>query len=414
MNYKEAIEVLYNQAPMFRHLGKSAYKTGLETTYRLDEMLRHRHREYKTVHVAGTNGKGSTSHITAAVLQSAGYKVGLYTSPHLRDFRERIRVDGEMISEEAVCCFVEKMQPVIGELHPSFFEITTALAFDYFARRQVDVAVIEVGLGGRLDCTNIITPEVSVITNISLDHTDLLGDTLQAIAREKAGVIKAGVPVVIGETQAEVAGIFRAIASEEGTSIVFADQAKADAVLPECEMRGLYQDKNRRTVLAVVDTLRERGFVIPDAAVAEGFAHVCSLTGIMGRWQTLSAAPRVVCDTGHNVAGITFVVDQLGRERYDTLRIVIGMVADKDITHILELLPRQAVYYFTNASIPRALAAEALKERAAQYGLQGNAYHTVAEALDAAKHDALEAAKNGADDLVFVGGSNFTVGEVVG
>ena len=413
MNYTEAIQILYNQAPMFQHVGKSAYKTGLETTYRLDEMLGHRHRQYRTIHVAGTNGKGSTSHITAAVLQQSGYRVGLYTSPHLRDFRERIRVNGEMISEEAVCSFVEKMQSVVEELHPSFFELTTALAFDYFAEVGVDVAVIEVGLGGRLDCTNIITPEVSVITNISLDHTDLLGPTLQHIAHEKAGIIKANVPVVVGETQPEVADIFRQKAAEVGTTIVFADNEKATATLPDCEMVGVYQDKNRRTVLALIDILREKGFAITDNAITLGFANVCRLTGIMGRWQTLSTEPRVVCDTGHNVAGVEQVVAQLAREKFATLRIVIGMVADKDISHILDILPCNAVYYFTKAQIPRALGEQELQKKGEAVGLCGKAYSCVTDALNAAKYDALEAAKRGSDDLIFVGGSNFTVAEVV-
>lgn len=413
MNYSEAIEVLYNQAPMFQHVGKSAYKTGLDTTLRLDQYFGHRHREYKTIHIAGTNGKGSTSHLTAAILAQAGYRVGLYTSPHLKDFRERIRVNGAMISEGKVAAFVARALPLIEELRPSFFELTTAMAFDYFAEQRVDVAVIEVGLGGRLDCTNIIMPELSVITNISLDHTDLLGDSLQAIAREKAGVIKAGVPLIVGETQPEVAEIFVRRAEEVGTSITFADREKADVPLPPCEMHGTYQDINRRTVLAIIDTLRQRGLSIPYSAVTEGMARVCSLTGIMGRWQTISDRPRTICDTGHNEAGIGFVADQLQSEHYKTLRIVIGMVSDKDISHILTLLPRDAVYYFTKAHIPRALDELQLKERAAAAGLSGEAYPTVAEALQAAKNDALQAARGGDEDLIFVGGSNFTVAEAL-
>ncbi|MGM9806118.1 MAG: bifunctional folylpolyglutamate synthase/dihydrofolate synthase, partial [Candidatus Aphodosoma sp.] len=404
MNYSEAIEILYNQAPMFQHVGKSAYKTGLGTTYRLDEYFGHRHRCYKTIHVAGTNGKGSCSHLVAAVLAESGYKVGLYTSPHLRDFRERIRVNGVMIPEADVCAFVERSLPLVAELHPSFFELTTAMAFDYFAKAEVDVAVVEVGLGGRLDCTNIIMPELSVITNISLDHTDLLGGTLQSIAREKAGIIKRGVPVVIGETQPEVEDVFRRKAAEMGAPVWFADKEKAGAVLPDCEMKGIYQNINRRTVLTVIDRLRALGFAIPEQAVMSGFAHVCRLTGIMGRWQTLSSCPRVVCDTGHNEAGMRFVVGQLAGERYSTLRIVIGMVGDKDIAHILDQLPRNAVYYFTNARIPRALDAGRLRERGMSLGLHGEAYPTVAAALEAAKSDAVKASESGADDLIFVGG----------
>lgn len=413
MNYSEAIEILYNQAPMFRHVGKSAYKTGLGTTYRLDEYFGHRHRCYKTIHVAGTNGKGSCSNLVAAVLAESGYKVGLYTSPHLRDFRERIRVNGVMIPEADVCAFVERSLPLVAELHPSFFELTTAMAFDYFAKAEVDVAVVEVGLGGRLDCTNIIMPELSVITNISLDHTDLLGGTLQSIAREKAGIIKRGVPVVIGETQPEVEDVFRRKAAEMEAPVWFADKEKAGAVLPDCEMKGIYQNINRRTVLTVIDRLRALGFAIPEQAVMSGFAHVCRLTGIMGRWQTLSSCPRVVCDTGHNEAGMRFVVGQLAGERYSTLRIVIGMVGDKDIAHILDQLPRNAVYYFTNARIPRALDAGRLREQGMSLGLHGEAYPTVAAALEAAKSDAVKASESGADDLIFVGGSNFTVAEVL-
>lgn len=408
MTYSEAIEVLYNQAPMFQHVGKSAYKTGLDTTYRLDEIFGHPHRNYKTIHVAGTNGKGSTSHLLAAVLQESGYRVGLYTSPHLRDFRERIRINGAMISEDEVCRFVTMAQPLINELHPSFFEITTALAFRYFAEQKVDVAVIEVGLGGRLDCTNIITPTISIITNISYDHTDLLGNTLQAIAHEKAGVIKPGVPVVIGETQPETADIFKAKAAATGSEIRFADQENAGKPLPECEMKGIYQDKNRATVMTAIYILQHNNtFSINKQSIQNGFMHVLELTGIMGRWQTISEHPRMICDTGHNEAGIRFVVEQLRHEKYSTLRIVIGMVSDKDISKILTLLPKNAVYYFTKAHIPRALNEHELQRRAAANGLNGSTYPTIAEAIAAAKKESAE------DDLIFVGGSNYTVAEAI-
>lgn len=408
MTYDEAIEVLYNQAPMFQNVGKQAYKTGLETTHELDRIFQHPHRRFRTIHVAGTNGKGSCSHLMAAVLQKSGYKVGLYTSPHLKDFRERIRINGEMISEEAVCEFVELAKPLIAELRPSFFEITTAMAFRYFAEQEVDVAVIEVGLGGRLDCTNIITPEISIITNISIDHTDLLGATLPEIAREKAGVIKAGVPAVIGERQGEVAQVFVDKAEEVGAPLYFASDEMADAELPNCEMKGYYQDKNRRTVLTAIRELRNRGkFDISDEAIVEGFANVCRLTGIMGRWQMLSENPRVICDTGHNEAGIQFVVNQLLHEKYTNLRIIIGMVSDKKIDKVLALLPKNAIYYFTKAQMPRALNEIELQKQAAEYGLKGSAYSTIKQAFEQAKMDYVDG------DLIFVGGSNFTVAEIL-
>ena len=408
MNYSTAIEILYNQAPMFQNVGKQAYKTGLETTCELDRIFQYPHHNFRTIHVAGTNGKGSCSHLMAAVLQKSGYKVGLYTSPHLKDFRERIRINGEMISEKAVCEFVELAKPLIAELHPSFFEITTAMAFRYFAEQNVDVAVIEVGLGGRLDCTNIITPEISVITNISIDHTDLLGATLPEIAREKAGIIKSGIPVVIGERQPEVAQVFMDKAAEVGAPLYFASDEMADAELPDCEMKGYYQDKNRRTVLTAIRELRNRGkFNISDEAIVDGFANVCRLTGIMGRWQLLSETPRVICDTGHNEAGIQFVVNQLLHEKYINLRIIIGMVSDKKIDKVLALLPKNAIYYFTKAQMPRALNEVELQKQASEYGLHGNAYSTIRQAFEQAKLDYSDG------DLIFVGGSNFTVAEIL-
>ena len=408
MNYNDAIEILYNQAPMFQNIGKRAYKTGLETTFELDRIFQHPHRKFRTIHVAGTNGKGSCSHLISAVLQKSGYKVRLYTSPHLKDFRERIRINGEMISEEAVCEFVELAQPIIAELQPSFFEITTAMAFRYFAMQNVDVAVIEVGLGGRLDCTNIIDPELSIITNISIDHTDLLGATLPEIAYEKAGVIKAGKPAIIGERQPEVAQVFISKATEVNAPIYFASDEMANAILPDCEMKGYYQDKNRRTVLTAIRELRRQNyFNIPDQAIVDGFAKVCHLTGIMGRWHLISENPRIICDTGHNEAGIKFVTEQLLHEKFTNLRIIIGMVSDKKIDKVLALLPKNAIYYFTKAQIPRALNEVDLQKQAAEYGLCGDAYPTIGQALNEAKQDYIEG------DLIFVGGSNFTVAEIL-
>ena len=408
MNYNDAIEILYNQAPMFQNIGKRAYKTGLETTFELDRIFQHPHRKFRTIQVAGTNGKGSCSHLISAVLQKSGYKVGLYTSPHLKDFRERIRINGEMISEEAVCEFVELAQPIIAELQPSFFEITTAMAFRYFAMQNVDVAVIEVGLGGRLDCTNIIDPELSIITNISIDHTDLLGATLPEIAYEKAGIIKAGKPAIIGERQPEVAQVFISKATEVNAPIYFASDEMANAILPDCEMKGYYQDKNRRTVLTAIRELRRQNyFNIPDQAIVDGFAKVCYLTGIMGRWQLISENPRIICDTGHNEAGIKFVTEQLLHEKFTNLRIIIGMVSDKKIDKVLALLPKNAIYYFTKAQIPRALNEVDLQKQATEYGLCGDTYPTIEQALNKAKQDYVEG------DLIFVGGSNFTVAEIL-
>ena len=408
MNYSTAIEILYNQAPMFQNIGKKAYKTGLETTLELDHIFQQPHRKFRTIHVAGTNGKGSCSHLISAVLQKSGYKVGLYTSPHLKDFRERIRINGKMISEESVCEFVELAKPLIDQLHPSFFEITTAMAFRYFAQQNVDVAVIEVGLGGRLDCTNIITPEITVITNISIDHTDLLGATLPEIAHEKAGIIKSNIPAIIGERQPEVAQVFIDKATKENSPIYFASDEMAYAELPDCEMKGYYQDRNRRTVLTAIRELRKQNhFNIPDEAITEGFANVCRLTGIMGRWQLLSENPRIICDTGHNEAGIQFVANQLLHEKYTNLRIIIGMVSDKKIDKVLSLLPKNAIYYFTKAQMPRALNEIELQKQAAEYGLQGNYYPTISQALNQAKQDYTQG------DLIFVGGSNFTVAEIL-
>ncbi len=407
MIYSEAIDYLYRQAPMFQQHGAKAYKSGLENTVALDAVFNHPHRAYKTIHVAGTNGKGSTSHLLASVLQCAGYKVGLYTSPHLRDFRERIRVNGTVISEQAVVDFVEAHQALVEELQPSFFEITTALAFRYFAQQQVDVAVIEVGLGGRLDCTNIIAPELAIITNISLDHTDLLGDTLEKIAAEKAGIIKPNTPVVIGETQPESAPIFRNVAREQNAPIFFADKQLVGKMLPTCALKGIYQAKNCRTVLVALAQLRQKGFYITEADIEQGFLEVVERTGLQGRWQVLGTKPTIVCDTGHNEGGIRLVVEQLAQQSFERLHIVFGMVSDKKIDHVLALLPKNAVYYFTKAQIPRALDEKILQVQAATFGLVGTSYASVNEALEAAKKNASER------DFIFVGGSNFVVAEII-
>ena len=408
MDYQNTLKYLYESAPMFQQIGSKAYKPGLETTHKLDEHFGHPHQQFKTIHIAGTNGKGSCSHTIAAVLQSAGYRVGLFTSPHLVDFRERIRINGEMMPEEYVVNFVEEHRSFFEPLHPSFFELTTAMAFRYFADQKVDVAVIEVGMGGRLDCTNIIHPDLCVITNISFDHVQFLGDTLAKIAGEKAGIIKAGIPVVIGETTPETKPVFLQKAAEEKAPIIFAeDTMKNDYPKMKTELQGLYQIKNTRTILAALPLLKEAGYRIDEQSIRSGFAHVCELTGLMGRWQKLQDAPTLICDTGHNVGGITYIVEQLKQQTYRQLHIIIGMVNDKDISGVLSLLPKDATYYFTKASVKRALPAEELCKLAAQNGLQGSCYPDVPAAVTAAQE------KSHPEDFIFVGGSSFIVADLL-
>ncbi|MGN0186666.1 MAG: bifunctional folylpolyglutamate synthase/dihydrofolate synthase [Paludibacteraceae bacterium] len=406
MTYAEAIDYLYEHAPMFQAHGRGAYKSGLDTTLALDAHFGHPHRTYRTIHIAGTNGKGSTSHLLASVLQCAGYKVGLYTSPHLRDFDERIRINGSAIAHDRVAAFVAEHRALIDTLQPSFFEITTALAFLYFAEQHVDIAVIEVGLGGRLDCTNIITPVLSVITNISLDHTDILGDTIAKIATEKAGIIKQGVPIVVGETQPETAPIFIAQAAKAHAPIIFADQLPRENV-PPCALQGNYQAKNLKTVLAAIEQLQQCGLDITAHHVTDGLQQVVERTHLQGRWQTLANHPRIICDTGHNEGGIRYVTEQLRQQTYTRLHIVFGMVKDKNIDAVLQMLPREATYYFTQAHIPRALDATLLQRQALSFGLCGNAYTDTRQALDAACKAATP------DDLIFVGGSNYVIAEII-
>ena len=416
MTYQETIDYLFNVAPLFQNVGGDAYKEGLSNTHKLDEHFGHPHRHYKTIHVGGTNGKGSVSHTLAAILQSAGYRVGLYTSPHLVDFRERIRVNGEMIPEQRVIDFVEQERAFFEPLGPSFFELATALAFKHFEEQRVDIAVVEVGLGGRLDCTNIIRPLVSVITNISFDHTKFLGDTLEKIAQEKAGIIKRGVPIVIGETggHEEVRQVFLEKAQGMGAPITFADEEAFDLEVIEPQLKGLCQTKNTATILATLKTLESLKTLkaIPPSAIREGFAHVCELTGLMGRWQQLRERPTVVCDTGHNVGGLEYIAEQL-RTIHNTqlngsaLRIVVGMAGDKDVRHSLGMLPKEAQYYFTQASVRRAMKAEDIAQIGHELGFEGKAYPTVKEAYEAALRDAR------ADDFIFVGGSTFVVADLL-
>ncbi|MCD8293258.1 MAG: bifunctional folylpolyglutamate synthase/dihydrofolate synthase [Prevotellaceae bacterium] len=424
MDYTDTIKYLYDSTPLFQQVGGAAYKGGLENTRALDAHFGHPHRAYRTLHVAGTNGKGSCAHTLAAILQSAGYRTGLYTSPHLVDFRERIRVDGEPVSKEYVVAFVERERAFFEPLHPSFFELTTAMAFRYFADRKVDVAVIEVGLGGRLDCTNIIRPDLCIITNISLDHTQFLGHTLAAIAAEKAGIIKPGVPVVVGETTPETRPVFVEKARNVGAPVYFAEEEQkvaqehgktagyAAASVKEypglvVELQGLCQAKNTRTILAALPLLAAAGYRVDGKAVREGFAHVCELTGLMGRWQRLRQHPAVVCDTGHNVGGIAYIARQLRQQQCRRLHIVFGMAADKDIPAVLALLPREADYYFTRASVKRALPEGELLALAAPFGLQGSCYPDVPAAVQAALQKSLP------EDFIFVGGSSFVVADLL-
>ncbi len=424
MTYEETIDYLFNSAPLFQHVGKDAYKEGLENTYLLDEHFGHSHRRFKTIHVAGTNGKGSCSHTLAAILQSAGYKVGLFTSPHLVDFRERIRINGIPVSEQYVVDFVANHRSFFEPLHPSFFELTTALAFHYFAESEVDVALIEVGLGGRLDCTNIIHPDLCVITNISFDHIQFLGDTLAKIASEKAGIIKPGIPIVIGETTPETKPVFAQKALEVNAPIHFAEEESlllhssvdkqgkriyqtVGYSQLEGELGGLCQIKNTNTLLSAIRVLQEIGYRINEQAVRKGFANVCSLTGLMGRWQKLQEHPTLICDTGHNKGGLQYIVEQLSHQSYRQLHIVLGMVNDKDISGVLALLPKHAIYYFTKASVNRALPEQEVRRLAQQHGLLGNAYPDVETAVRSAQASA------DPEDLIFVGGSTFIVADLL-
>lgn len=406
MNYTETCEYLFNQMPMFERQGASGYKEGLSNTRALDEHFQHPHTKYKTIHIAGTNGKGSCSHSIAAILQTAGYRVGLYTSPHLVDFSERIRVNGEPISEEYVIDFVERERHFFEPLHPSFFEVTTALAFKYFSDMNVDVAVIEVGLGGRLDCTNIISPILSVITNISFDHTQFLGDTLAKIAAEKAGIIKKGTRVIIGEATSETRPVFEAKAKELCAPICFAeDNPYENAADLMTDLQGAYQRKNANTILTAIANLPELS--ISNDNIRRGLANVCTLTGLKGRWQTLAQHPLTICDTGHNVAGWKYLSRQIAQQPCDALHIVFGMVDDKDIDTVMDMLPKNAKYYFTKAETHRAVNEMVLREKAEERSLSGSTYSSVAQAYNAVKKNAKD------NDFVFIGGSSYVVADLL-
>ncbi|MFD2537135.1 bifunctional folylpolyglutamate synthase/dihydrofolate synthase [Sphingobacterium chuzhouense] len=426
--YDEVIEYLFARLPMFTRDGASAIKKDIDNTVRFCQALGNPHTKFKSIHVAGTNGKGSTSHLLASVLASAGYKTGLYTSPHLVDFRERIRINGEMIPQENVINFVNRHRVLIEEIQPSFFEVTVAMAFDYFATEQVDVAVIEVGLGGRLDSTNILHPELCLITNIGMDHTDLLGNTLAEIAGEKAGIIKLQVPVVLSERDETIAYVFEQKARQMNAPLRF---ASTELTVQSCErsgkglilrivdnihhltkevyvgLAGRYQQKNILGVLTALDELGERGWAIGEEQLHEGLAHVEQNTGLQGRWQTLSIDPFIICDTGHNEDGIREVMANIQATVHNDLHVVIGAMRDKDLSHMLPQLPKDAVYYFCSPDMPRALPANELKIKAERYGLAGDAYPSVNNALASAKEAYQES------DLIFVGGSNFVVADVL-
>lgn len=424
MNYTETVQYLFAVTPSFQNIGGAAYKPGLERVQSMAAQLGNPHEKFKTIHIAGTNGKGSTSSVLAATLSAAGYKTGLFTSPHLVDFRERIRIDGLMISEEEVVDFVPRVRALIDEWQPSFFELTTLMAFDHFARHGVEIAVIETGMGGRLDSTNIISPLLSVITNVSLDHTQYLGNTLEQIAEEKAGIIKFGIPVVIGEARGDVRKVFEQKATEVSTNIHFVEDnhllvshARLGMKLKletvdygniEYQLGGKAQVYNAQTILMALRLLSEQiGLKIDRQAVSYGFAHVIESTGLRGRWEQLSLSPHIVCDTGHNAGGVALIADQLQREEYKTLRIVFGMVADKDVTGVLGLLPRYAEYYFCAPDSERAIPSQELASIAAQQNINGRYFPSVAEAVQTA------ITESDTEDFIYIGGSNFVVAELL-
>ncbi len=428
MNYAETLTYLFDRLPMFSRIGSAAIKVDLTNTLKICEALGQPQNKFKTIHIAGTNGKGSCSHMLASILQEAGYKVGLYTSPHLKDFRERIRINGKMIEEQVVVDFVAKHLTLFDHIQPSFFEWTVALCFQEFADQKVDIAIIETGLGGRLDSTNVINPILSLITNIGWDHMDLLGDSIEKIAVEKAGIIKAQTPVVIGEFQTETYPIFEQKAKEEKSpfylasrlvKVLYFKSTDTHSIFDvsfnygeswknmECDLGGNYQQKNIATVLSAILQLQKKEFKIHEQDVRNGLLNVKRNTGLMGRWQVLNQKPLTICDTGHNVNGIEYVVKQIEQQKFNHLHMVFGMVSDKDISKVLMLLPKNASYYFCKAKIPRALDEKELQASAVSYGLHGQTYPSVGEALKAAQRAA------GKDDLIFIGGSTFVVAEVV-
>ncbi len=405
MDYPGTIQWLFAQLPMYQRQGKQAFKKNLNNIKAFDAYSGDISRQFKSIHVAGTNGKGSVSHMLASILQEAGYQTGLYTSPHLKDFRERIRINGRMISKNYVINFVKRYQSFFEKYRLSFFEMTVGMAFEYFARKHVDIAVVETGLGGRLDSTNIIYPELSIITNIGLDHTNMLGNTLQEIATEKAGIIKEQVPVVIGRKQPETTPVFKEIAKQKNTSLIFA----VDKNFPdyECDLKGIYQKENIQTVLTAIEVLKKKGWNIPEHTVKKGLKNVLKNTGLRGRWDILQTKPLVIADTAHNRDGLSVVLQQINETHHKNLHFVLSFVNDKDLESILPLFPNNAKYYFSKAQIPRALDEQILQQKANKYGLTGQSFPSIKQAYNAALQSA------GNDDLIFVGGSTFTVAEIL-
>jgi dihydrofolate synthase/folylpolyglutamate synthase len=404
MTYQDAVNWMFNQLPMYQKQGKSAYKKDLSNTILLANYLDNPEREFKSIHVAGTNGKGSSSHMLASILQEAGYKVGLYTSPHLKDYRERIKINGKVVSKQFVIGFIKKNQHFLQESKLSFFEMTVGLAFDYFSKQKVDIAIIEVGLGGRLDSTNIITPEISLITNIGLDHTEFLGDTLELISKEKGGIIKSNIPVVISETQIETKPIFLALAEEHNSPILFADQE--GLINLQTDLLGDYQTKNKQGVYQTIKLL-DASFSISEKNITKGLSNVVKNTNLLGRWQILQNIPKVICDTAHNAEGLKITMHQLKKETYKNLHIVFGVVSDKDLSTIVQYLPKEAQYYFCAPKIQRAMTASELEIQMLAFGFKGVKYTSVEKALYASKLAAND------NDVIYVGGSTFLVAEVV-
>ena len=405
MTYQETLQWMFGRLPMYQNQGKSAYKANLDNIIKLDSYLGQPHLNFQSVHVGGTNGKGSTSHMLASVLQEAGYKTGLYTSPHLKDYRERIKINGQEIEESYVVDFIASHKAFFEEHHLSFFEMTVGMAFKYFSDCRVDVAIIEVGLGGRLDATNIITPILSVITNIGMDHLEFLGDSLEKIAGEKAGIIKPNVPVVIGETQTETKSVFIDKASQTNSKIYFADQIWNSEI--DCQLKGSYQKKNTKTARVALDCIREIGYDISDKHIEAGFNKIIENTGLRGRWQVISKNPLAICDTAHNKEGLQLVFNQLMSLEFDKLHIVFGSVKDKDLNAIIPMLPVNANYYFCKPNVMRGLDADELKNEFLAFNIDGQVYSSVKEAFDTAKQQA------STNDLIFVGGSTFVVAEII-
>lgn len=403
MTYVQTLDWMFAQLPNYQQKGKAAYNAKLDNTLAFAAHLDHPEKKFKSIHVGGTNGKGSSSHMLASVLQEAGYKTGLYTSPHLKDFRERIRIDGKPVDEKFIVDFIQRNTPFLNENRLSFFEMTVGMAFDYFAREKIDIAIVEIGLGGRLDSTNIITPEVALITNIGLDHVDILGDTLAKIAFEKAGIIKENVPIVISEYQKDTAEAFEAIANSKRAKLTYADREITKEY--KTSLLGNYQAKNVKGVVAVLKELKN--FHVMEEHIVRGLQNVTQNTGLMGRWQILRTAPMVVCDTAHNSEGLSLVLQQIHQQKYDALHIILGFVKDKNLDAILPLFPKNAEYYFCRPDIPRGLDAEILQQKAKVFGLKGKLYTSVADAYDTALKNA------DATDFLFIGGSTFTVAEVV-